>query len=95
MSRNRNKKSTSTLASSSDTESIFSSCSSANDFNELGKRLYSQEKWIESIDAYTKAISIDPNEPVFYCNRSASWAHLKQFEKSLLDAEQAISLKPT
>lgn len=43
---------------------------------------------------FTQAIDIDPMNHVYYSNRSASYASLKQYEKALEDADLCIALAP-
>jgi tetratricopeptide (TPR) repeat protein len=43
----------------------------ANSFKNEGNELMKQEKFKEALDAYNKAIEIDKNNAVYYCNRYA------------------------
>ena len=65
----------------------------ANDWKNKGNELVKEKKYKYALDCYTKAIDIDPNDPILYSNRSAMYYNLNQFEDAILDAEKAISLK--
>jgi stress-induced-phosphoprotein 1 len=66
----------------------------AAEWKEKGNKEFSAGNFEQAIDFFTKAISIDPNDHVFYSNRSACYASLKDYEKALEDAEKCINLKP-
>ena len=48
----------------------------------------------KSIDLYTQAITIDPDNHILYSNRSASYMKLNSISKSLHDAEKCLELNP-
>ncbi|CAH0489155.1 unnamed protein product [Peronospora farinosa] len=48
----------------------------------------------EAVDCYTKAIALDPNDHVFYSNRSAAFLSLDDALHALEDAELCIKTKP-
>ena len=66
---------------------------SAKDWKDKGNALVKEKKYKEALDCYSKAIEIDPNDPILYSNRSAMHLNLSEFDQSLADAEKAISLK--
>lgn len=43
---------------------------------------------------FTEAISINPNDHVFYSNRSGAYASLKKFDEALQDANKCVELNP-
>ena len=47
-----------------------------------------------AIQSYTEAIALDSTNHILYTNRSAAFAKLQQYEKSLLDARKARELNP-
>lgn len=59
-----------------------------------GNRLMKEEKYTEAIAMYTKAINIDPRNPIFYCNRSAAWTRLGDYDKSISDANLSLRYNP-
>lgn len=47
-----------------------------------------------AIHLYSEAITLDPTHHILYTNRSAAYAKIQQFQKSLLDARKARDLNP-
>ena len=68
--------------------------STAKEWKDKGNSLVKEKKYKEALDCYTKAIEIDPNDPILYSNRSAMHLNLSEFDEAINDAEKAISLKP-
>ena len=66
----------------------------AKEWKEKGNHLVQERKYQEALNCYTKAIELDKNDPILYSNRSAMYYNLNDFENALLDAEEAIYLKP-
>ena len=66
----------------------------AKEWKEKGNHLVQERKYQEALDCYTKAIELDKNDPILYSNRSAMYYNLNDFENALLDAKEAIYLKP-
>ena len=64
----------------------------AKEWKEKGNALVKEKKYKDALDCYTKAIEIDPNEPILYSNRSAMHFNLSEFNEALIDAETAISI---
>ena len=64
----------------------------AKDWKDKGNGLVKEKKYKDALDCYTKAIEIDPNEPILYSNRSAMHFNLSEFNEALIDAETAISI---
>lgn len=48
----------------------------------------------DAIACYTKAIELEPENHVFYSNRSAANSRAKKYDAAVSDAERCISLKP-
>ncbi|XP_030762367.1 small glutamine-rich tetratricopeptide repeat-containing protein alpha-like [Sitophilus oryzae] len=44
---------------------------------------------------YTKAIELNPNNAVYYCNRAAAYTRLLKDNDAIVDCNQAIKLDPT
>ena len=65
----------------------------AKDWKDKGNALVKEKKYKEALDCYSKAIEIDPNDPILYSNRSAMHLNLTEFDQALADADKAISLK--
>ena len=54
----------------------------------------SGKKFDAAIDAYDKAINLDPTNPVYYSNRAAAHSSKGDHLSAIGDAEQAISVDP-
>jgi len=67
----------------------------AVEFKNQGNTAYSNKKYKEAIDLYTKAIKLDDSDATFYSNRCAAYTNLNNFDLALKDAEKSIKLKPT
>ncbi|KAG7358489.1 TPR repeat-containing serine/threonine protein kinase [Nitzschia inconspicua] len=67
---------------------------SAADYKELGNKAFADKDFNAAIQHYTKAIQLEPTNHVFFSNRSASYAGLKEWEKSMQDAKECIRLDP-
>ena len=65
----------------------------AKDWKDKGNALVKEKKYKEALDCYSKAIEIDPNDPILYSNRSAMHLNLSEFDQALADADKAISIK--
>jgi stress-induced-phosphoprotein 1 len=46
------------------------------------------------VEFFTKAIEINPQDHIFFSNRSGAYSSLNQYEEALEDADMCISLKP-
>ena len=66
----------------------------AKDWKDKGNGLVKEKKYKEALDCYSKAIEIDPNDPILYSNRSLMHINLSEFDQAITDAEKAISIKP-
>jgi stress-induced-phosphoprotein 1 len=66
----------------------------AAQWKERGNQEFSQGNYEKAVEYFTNAISADPNDHVFYSNRSACYSSLKNYEKALEDADKCIQLKP-
>ena len=62
----------------------------AEKFHELA----SQSDWTNAIDAASKAIELDPRDPIAYINRSWAYAEQGNFKQALADADKAVKLNP-
>jgi stress-induced-phosphoprotein 1 len=64
-------------------------------FFRLGNKAFAAKVYDEAIKHYTNAIKIDPNNHLFFSNRSASYASKKQYDEAIADAKQCIKLDPS
>ena len=60
----------------------------------LGNSLLAQKHQQEAVDAFTKAISLKPDDADAYLNRGVMYAYLKQDASAEADMRKAISLDP-
>ncbi|KAK6635184.1 hypothetical protein RUM43_007943 [Polyplax serrata] len=60
-----------------------------------GNNLVKAEKFEEAIQCYTKAIELDPNNPVYYCNRAAAYSRLNNHLATIDDCKAALKIEPT
>jgi tetratricopeptide (TPR) repeat protein len=66
----------------------------AESWKSLGNQAFQQGNFELSLEHFTKAIEVDPSNAVYYCNRSLSYASLKNWDLSMKDASVAIKLDP-
>lgn len=60
----------------------------------LGNEAFASKDFQKAIEHYTKAIQLDSKNHVFFSNRSASYAGLKEWGKAVEDAKDCIRLDP-
>jgi len=60
-----------------------------------GNELMKQEKFKEALEQYNKAIEIDKNNAVYYCNRAAAHSKLSDFTSSIEDCKIALKIDPS
>lgn len=53
-----------------------------------------RQDYATAIQAYTEAIGLDPTNHILYTNRSAAYAKMQQYPKSLADAKKSRELNP-
>ena len=70
----------------------MSSPKEALEWKDKGNNLLKQHKYDEAIEAYTKAIEIDPNNAIFYSNRAQVQIKLENYGLAIQDCDLAIKL---
>ncbi|KAI0359035.1 TPR-like protein [Trametes cingulata] len=60
-----------------------------------GNAHMSAKKYDDAIEAYTKAIGLDPTNAVYYSNRAAAYSSKGEHSSAVLDAEKAIEVDPS
>lgn len=93
----------SALADAQDLYSLFHVKTDVNDDSsnlaeELKTRGNDQMKlghYSEALDLYTKAISLNPRNPVYYCNRAAAFSRLEKHQDAIADCKESIKISPT
>ena len=71
------------------------SASAAAAWNSEGNTYASQYRWDAAIDAYTRAIAIDPGLARAYFGRGVAYAALKHYDGAIADYEAAIAADPS
>lgn len=66
----------------------------ALDFLREGSRLYRQKKFRQAVEAYTKAIELNPEDVAAYNNRGVAYGKLKEYDRALADYNRTIALSP-
>ena len=51
----------------------------ATELKNLGNKAFTEKRFEESVDYFTQAININPNDHVFYSNRSGAYASLEKY----------------
>ena len=80
-------------------EALKDAMESKDDFQlkqakEKGNAAFMAQDFEKAVYYFGKGLKIDQYNEVFWSNRSAAYCSLKEYEKALEDAEQAIALKP-
>lgn len=68
---------------------LLTSCS-----HRKGNQAFARKQYSDAIDLYTEAIKRDQLNHVYFSNRSASYAGLKDWESAATDAKECIRLDP-
>lgn len=68
--------------------------SKADKLKEEGNEFLRQKKYKEAIECYTKAIEIDKENAIFYCNRAAAKYLLSDYASSIDDCKTAVEIDP-
>jgi DnaJ family protein C protein 8 len=67
----------------------------AEGFKARGNELLAAKQYVEAVDMYSRAIELDPENAVYYSNRSAAYLAMGDSRgKALKDADKCIELKP-
>eukprot|EP01033_Poteriospumella_lacustris_P011191 gene11190-7962_t len=69
--------------------------STAAEFKEIGNKHLQAKQFDDAIKAYTEAINLNPNDHVFFSNRSAAYLSKGDAANALSDAERCIALNGT
>ncbi|XP_068243176.1 small glutamine-rich tetratricopeptide repeat-containing protein alpha-like isoform X2 [Palaemon carinicauda] len=66
----------------------------AEELKNKGNQLMRDENFTEALDCYTKAISKDSRNAVYYCNRAAAHSKLNQHLDAIQDCKRALQIEP-
>jgi hypothetical protein len=64
-----------------------------NIYKNEGNKAFSKGKYHSAIEAFTKAIACNPDEAVYYSNRSAAYEKVGDYQRALKDANKTVELK--
>jgi len=64
----------------------------AEGLKQKGNSFLSEEDYDEAVESYTKAIELNPTNPVYYSNRATAHSHNGNHSLAIDDAEKAIEL---
>ncbi|KAJ6636715.1 Small glutamine-rich tetratricopeptide repeat-containing protein alpha [Pseudolycoriella hygida] len=67
----------------------------AENIKNEGNCLMKEEKYQEALIAYSRAISLDATNPVFYCNRAAAYSRLGDYQKAADDCKMSLRYDPS
>ncbi|KAH0562190.1 hypothetical protein GP486_003112 [Trichoglossum hirsutum] len=59
-----------------------------------GNKAFSEKRFGEAVEKFSKAIEIEPTNHILYSNRSGAYASLKRFDHALEDANKTTEIKP-
>ena len=63
-------------------------------YMDLGNRYLSELKYSEAVNAFTKAIDIEPKRSQAYEGRADAYANMQEYDLAIADYERAIELAP-
>ncbi|XP_022101717.1 small glutamine-rich tetratricopeptide repeat-containing protein alpha-like [Acanthaster planci] len=66
----------------------------AEDFKNQGNELMKRERYSEAVECYTKSVSLDATNAVYYSNRAAAYSKLDNHKRALEDCDRAIKIDP-
>lgn len=66
----------------------------ATDYKNAGNKLCSLFRYDEAINYYSKAISKDPDVPIFFSNRALCYLKLQQWPAAVQDCRRSLELEP-
>lgn len=67
----------------------------AEEFKDKGNSCFQSGDIQQAISFYTQAIELDPDNYVYYSNRSAAYMKADSKSKALKDAERCLELSPS
>ena len=67
----------------------------AEEFKDRGNASFQAGDMQQAISLYTQAIELDPDNYVYYSNRSAAYMKADSTSKALKDAERCVELNPS
>eukprot|EP00252_Welwitschia_mirabilis_P016486 TRINITY_DN3635_c0_g1_i1.p1 TRINITY_DN3635_c0_g1~~TRINITY_DN3635_c0_g1_i1.p1 ORF type:complete len:902 (-),score=141.50 TRINITY_DN3635_c0_g1_i1:572-3277(-) len=81
-------------SSSGEVSSLLHKARAVANARSMGNELYKAGKYAEARKAYCQGLEHDPANAILLCNRAACRSALNEWEKSLEDCNQALSIQP-
>jgi len=75
-------------------ESIRLGLNTSASANQLGATLAAQKRFEESIEAFNKAIELNPNDPQLWVNKGSSYFYLRDMEQAHNCFQEALKINP-
>ncbi|NXV76603.1 SGTB protein, partial [Atlantisia rogersi] len=75
-------------------DSLPENVEKADQLKDEGNNHMKEENYGAAVDCYTRAIKLDPNNAVYYCNRAAAQSKLNNYSEAIKDCEKAIAIDP-
>ncbi|OXB80863.1 UNVERIFIED_CONTAM: hypothetical protein H355_016880 [Colinus virginianus] len=75
-------------------DSLPENIEKADHLKDEGNNHMKEENYGAAVDCYTRAIELDPNNAVYYCNRAAAQSKLSKYSEAIKDCERAIAIDP-
>ena len=66
----------------------------ATNWSEIGRQAIDAKRWNEALNAYNKAIDLNPNDVSAYNNRGLAYDNLDKNDLAIADFDKAIELNP-
>lgn len=66
----------------------------AEEYKAKGNESLAAKRYDDAIEAYTKAIELNPTSAVYYCNRAAAYISLNMHQDAVEDAKRALERNP-
>ena len=66
----------------------------AERYKSQGNQALQVGQYAEAIELYSKAISLEPSNEVYFSNRCAAYAALQRWREALDDSHEVVTLKP-
>lgn len=67
----------------------------AEQLKNQGNEFVKQNDHLQAIKCYTEAISLDPNNAIYYSNRAAAYNKLEKYAEAIADCNAAIAIDPS
>lgn len=61
---------------------------------QTGNQYLTEKRATQAAEAYTRALELDPENAVYYCNRAAAFTMAGEYEGAVEDCKAALSLNP-